>query len=359
MDSEAFNPPASLELSRASRHMEKPAASDPLSVRLASTRENFEAAYGLLAEAVHSEGRSGSHATRLKPTLHCGLPSTRTILAQRSDRVVAAAILVHDTPVGLPLDGAAGHCLGRLRDAGRRIAEVSHFVVNPEYRHDGRDLPMRLYRTLFRLCREAGAHDLLIRVSRRHRPFYEGVLLFQPLNCETDSCPKTALRLDLETVEERYARAYGRLDGPYNLHAFFTESAEEDEPARSRPSEGLTKDLFEEFFARRFGLLKEASPDVLAFFEKRYPGLQSAGSVRRRSPLLGTVPALAPPEGRQTGIPEASLAVLARTLARELRQDGANDLDFIVLATHLLRQVQNPRSGNAPQPSASDPRRRD
>ncbi len=346
MGSEAFNPPASLELSRASRRAEKPAASDPLSVRLASTREDFEAAYGLLAEAARNEGRSGSHATRLKPTLHCGLPSTRTILAHAGSQAAAVGILVQDTSIGLPLDSAAGHCLGMLRSAGRRIAEVSHFVVNPEYRHDGRDLPMRLYRTVFRLCREVGAHDLLIRVSRRHRPFYEGVLLFQPLNCETDSCPATPLRLDLETVEERYARAYGRLDGPYNLHAFFTESAEEDEPARSRQSVGLTKDLFEEFFGRRFGLLKEASPDVLAFFEKCYPGLQS-GSVRRRSPLLGTVPALVPPAGRQAGIPEASLAVLARTLARELRQDGANDLDFIVLATHLLRQVPNPRSGNA------------
>lgn len=317
-----------------------------VSIRLASTREEFEAAYALLAESVRGAGRSGSHAARLKPTLHCGLPSTHTILSKSNHQVAAVVILVQDTPVGLPLDGAAGHCLGKLRDAGRRIAEVSHFVVHPEYRHDSRDLPMRLYRTVFRLCRTAGANDLLIRVSRRHRPFYEGVLLFQPLGCEADSCPKTALRLDLETVEERYARAYGRLDDPYNLHAFFTEGAEEGEPVLSRPSAGLTKDLFEEYFVRRFGLLKDAGPDGVAYLEKCYPGL-GTDSLRLRSPLFRTHPALAPPEGRPAGIPELSLAVLARTLARELRQDGANDLDFIVLATHLLRQIPNPDSGNA------------
>ncbi len=316
-----------------------------VSIRLASTHEEFEAAYALLAESVRGAGRSGSHATRLKPTLHCGLPSTHTILSQSNDQVAAVAILVQDTPVGLPLDGAAGHCLRRLRNAGRRIAEVSHFVVHPEYRRDSRDLPMRLYRTIFRLCREAGANDLLIRVSRRHRPFYEGVLLFQPLGCEADSCPKTALRLDLETVEERYARAYGRLDDPYNLHAFFTEGAEEDDLVRSRSSAGLTKDLFEEFFVRRFGLLKDAGPEGVAYLEKCYPGLRT-GSFRRGSPLFRTLPASVPPEGRPAGIPEPSLAVLARTLARELRQDGANDLDFIVLATHLLRQIPNPQSGS-------------
>lgn len=316
-----------------------------VSIRIASTRGEFEAAYALLAESVRSAGRSGSHAARLKPTLHCGLPSTHTILSQSNDQVAAVAILVQDTPVGLPLDGAAGHCLGKLRDAGRKIAEVSHFVVNPECRRDSRDLPMRLYRMIFRLCREAGANDLLIRVSRRHRPFYEGVLLFQPLGCEADSCPKTALRLDLETVEERYARAYGRLDGLYNLHAFFTEDTGEDEPGKSETSHGLTKDLVEEFFVRRFGLLKEAGPDVVAYLQACYPGLR-ADSCRLRSPLFRTHPALAPPEGRPAGIPEPSLALLARSLARELRQDGANDIDFVVLATHLLRQIPNPDSGH-------------
>lgn len=317
-----------------------------VSTHLASTREDFDAAYALLAEGARGAGRSGSHSTRLKPTLHCGLPSTRTLLASAEGQVAAAAILVQDTPLGLPLDSAAGHCLGKLRNAGRKIAEVSHFVVNPECRRDSRDLPMRLYRTVFRLCRTAGADDLLIRVSRRHRPFYEGVLLFQPLGCESNSCPKTALRLDLETVEERYASAYGRLDDPYNLHAFFTEGAEEGEPVRSRPSAGLTKDLFEEFFVRRFGLLKDAGPDIVAYLEECYPGLRT-DSLRLRSPLFRTHPALAPPKRRPAGIPEASLAVLARTLARELRRDGANDLDFIVLATHLLRQIPTSESGNA------------
>lgn len=315
-----------------------------VSIRLASTREEFEAAYALLAESARGAGRSGSHAARLKPTLHCGLPSTHTILTQSNDQVAAVAILVQDTPVGLPLDGTAGHCLGKLRDAGRRIAEVSHFVVHPDCRRDSRDLPMRLYRTVFRLCRTAGANDLLIRVSRRHRPFYEGVLLFEPLGCRTNACPTTALRLDLETVEERYARTYGGLDGPYNLHAFFTEDADRYESGRSSESHGLTKDLFEEFFVRRFGLLKEANPDDLAYLKDCYPGVGTVRA-RSRSRLFRDLPTLTPPERRPAGIPELSLAVLARTLARELRQDGANDLDFIVLATHLLRQIPNPESG--------------
>lgn len=315
-----------------------------VSIRLASTQEEFTAAYALLAEGARGAGRSGSHSTRLKPTLHCGLPSTRTLLASAEGQSAAAAILVQDTPLGLPLDSAAGHCLQKLRDAGRKIAEVSHFVVNPECRRDSRDLPMRLYRTIFRLCRDAGAHDLLIRVSRRHRPFYEGVLLFEPLGCRTNACPTTALRLDLETVEERYARTYGGLDGPYNLYAFFTEDADRYESGRSSESHGLTKDLFEEFFVRRFGLLKEANPDDLAYLKDCYPGV---GTVRERSRsrLFRDLPTLTPPERRPAGIPELSLAVLARTLARELRQDGANDLDFIVLATHLLRQIPNPDSG--------------
>ncbi|MBI3392870.1 MAG: hypothetical protein HY039_06755 [Nitrospirae bacterium] len=343
MGFETFNPPASPEVTRTSSRAATPAASDPFSIRLASTGEEFEAAYALLAKAVRRAGRSGSHAARLKPTLHCGLPSTHTLLAWAEGQAAAAAVLVPDTPFGLPLDGVAAHCLRGLRDAGRRIAEVSHFVVHPECRHGGRDLPMRLYRTVFRLCREAGANDLLIRVSRRHRPFYEGVLLFQPLDCESHACPKTALRLDLETVEDRYARAYGRLDGPYNLHAFFTSGDERDETAGARPSAGLTKGLFEEFFVRRFGLLKEAGPDVVTYLRACYPGLRTA-SPRSRSPLLETLPAAA----RAGGIPEASLAVLARTLARELRQDGAKDLDFIVLATHLLRQIPDPESGSIP-----------
>ena len=311
-----------------------------ISLVLATSREDFETAYGLLEEA--RTLAPPSQASKLKLSLHCGIPGARTLLIRTEKRTAAVAILVPDSPLGLPLDQGGRLALDRLRAQGRRLAEVSHLAVHPDCRRKGRDLLMHLYRGIFHLCREQGIQDLCVQVSSRHRAFYEGVLLFQPMAADPGNSGTLVLRLDLETAESRYKEAYGRLEGRHNLHVFFTERPRWYGKPPAPGTGGLTPSLFQEFFVRRFGLLQGASRKTLAYLGQCYPGIpMDPGPCT--SPLLDEAIQAQGAGHDVPGIPEPSLALLARTLAREIRRRGGTGRDLLILVNHLLDQVTRDR----------------
>jgi hypothetical protein len=179
-----------------------------LVIRPALSRAELESAYELVYENYRFREYIPANSSRLRLTIFNAFPSTITFVGVLRGEVIATVSLIPDTPVGLPMDEIYHDEVQSLRDAGRRLAEVT--MLADRRLSARRSLTMVL--TLMKLVFDYStlslkATDLCITVNPHHDKFYHEYLLFSPLGGlraypSVSGNPAIARRLDLERVEE-------------------------------------------------------------------------------------------------------------------------------------------------------------
>jgi hypothetical protein len=203
------------------RSVTVPGISRTIRVKIASEREEFEQAFRLVADRYKERGYEAPGAGEYRFTPYHALPGTVTFVAKEGDRVVATLSLVPDNAsLGLPLEALYAEEVGRLRDEGRTLAEVTCLAeegLNP------REF-MRVFSALIRLtCQyhvRRGGDTWVITVNPRHRSYYSKVLGFVPLGpCRSYATvgdhPAEAFYLDVdemrETVPQKHWEIFGEV----------------------------------------------------------------------------------------------------------------------------------------------------
>jgi hypothetical protein len=193
-----------------------------LAVRPALSRAELESAYELVYQIYRSRDYIPPNSSGLRLTIFNAFPNTITFVGVVHDEVIATVSLIPDTPIGLPMDEIYRDEDQALRDAGRRLIEVTMLA---DRRLSGpRSLAMVL--ALMKLVFDYAAlslkaTDLCITINPHHDKFYDEYLLFSPLGGlraypSVSGSPTIARRQDLERVEEEFRRRQ-----PALLHRFF------------------------------------------------------------------------------------------------------------------------------------------
>ncbi len=242
------------------------------SVVVANTQTLREKAFRLVHEIYAGRGYAlkQDEESGLWCTIHHLHPHAMTFLAMKDGQAAGTISIIPDSRLGLPADIIFPERLAALRKDGRRLSEVFSLGVEDRIDHSAIDLTMHLYR----LVHLAAAHlfhntDLVASVMAHHAAFYSKILLFDEVSPDSRQSPKTGeqvvfTRINLETMERRYAEKYGRLKGKRNLRRWFfqNEDAQTLVDWISRNRQPMTADELNYFGARKSHALSEAGADA-------------------------------------------------------------------------------------------------
>ncbi len=182
-------------------------------VRIASTRQEFTSAYGLVYKAYVDRGFIDPHPSAVLYRLSYGLPGTRTFIAvNQNQQVVGTVTLVNDSALGLPLESVYDEEVDELRTQGVRLAEVGSLAVDPIYRRCSVEIFVAVTRFMIQYSHYRELDQLLIAVHPRQQRFYESSFGFEPFGpCRSygfvHGQPAVACRLNMRTVHHTWPRA--------------------------------------------------------------------------------------------------------------------------------------------------------
>jgi hypothetical protein len=241
---------------------------------VANTRQLREKAFKVVHDIYAAKGYA--LAPNLESGLWCTLhhlhPQALTFLALKAGQAAGTVSIVPDSRLGLPADIIFPERLAVLRKDGRRLSEIFSLGVDEGITHSAIDLTMHLYR-LVHLAATRLFHntDIVASVMAHHSVFYSKILLFDEVSPESRQSPKTGeqvifTRMNLETMESRYADRYGRLKGKRNLHRWFFRNDEEQAMVDwiRRNRQLMTAGELNYFGAEKSHALAEAGSDAVA-----------------------------------------------------------------------------------------------
>src|SRR5207249_986101 len=143
---------------------------------------DWDQAFRLVAATYQARGYDPPDAGPVRFTPYHALPDTVTFVAKHGNAVVATLSLVQDnTLLGLPMQSIYASEIEALRQAGRRLVEVTSLA------DAGLDLRefVPVFMTLMRLLSQygisQGADTWVISINPKHRSFYRKVMGFVPL----------------------------------------------------------------------------------------------------------------------------------------------------------------------------------
>jgi hypothetical protein len=102
-----------------------------LEYKIASTREELEGAMSLVYREYMMRGfiLPKYYKSNLRVTLHHAHPDTATFVVLKNKQVLAAATIVPDSPLGLPMDMGYKNETDKLRKDGRKICEAGYLAI--------------------------------------------------------------------------------------------------------------------------------------------------------------------------------------------------------------------------------------
>ena len=188
-------------------------------VKVASTRDEFEQAFRLLACRYQARGYEEPSPKPFRFTPYHVLPESTTFVAKHDAAVVATLSLVPDTALlGLPLEGLYGPEVARLRQEGRRLAEATSLadrgLERPEF--------LAVFTALVRLAIHShlrqGGDSWVITIHPRHAAYYRKALGFVPLGPRrsypaVQDHPAEALLLDVGLLQSNAPTMHRRIFG--------------------------------------------------------------------------------------------------------------------------------------------------
>jgi hypothetical protein len=259
---------------------------------VANTQSLREKAFKLVHDIYLGKG----YALRLESgsglwcTLHHLHPYTLTFLAVKAGQAAGTVSIVPDSRLGLPADIIFPERLAVLRKAGRRLSEIFSLGVDEGIAHSAVDLTMHLYR-LVHLAANRLFHntDIVASVMAHHAAFYSKFLLFDEVFPDSRQSPKTGeqvvfARMNLETMESRYARRYSRLKGKKNLHRWFFQNEDAEAMINWIRSnrQPMSADELNYFGAEKSHALSEAGSETVAVLMEYCEKAETARDQDRR-----------------------------------------------------------------------------
>jgi hypothetical protein len=157
-----------------------PAISCPeIELKIASTREEWEAAFELLYRSYRRAGLCAENSCGFRATKYQLLPTTDIFIAKLEGEVISTVSLVRDSEFGLPMEDVYREEVAERRAAGLRLAEVSCLADRRRdaYRFFG--LFCELSRLMAQLAIKLGIDELVIAVHPRHASLYRRYMAFR------------------------------------------------------------------------------------------------------------------------------------------------------------------------------------
>lgn len=185
-----------------------------ITVKIASTADEWEQAFRLVAQRYSEKGYVSSGEDDLHFTLFHALPDTVTFVAKEGEQVLTTMSLVPDNHVlGLPMESIYAEEIDALRLQGKRLNEVTCLADS--------DLPLRqfvpVFMTMSRLLLQynasQGSNELVIEVNPRHVKFYQKVWGFVPIGPQrscplVQGAPAEAFFMDIHLMRDNAPKTY-------------------------------------------------------------------------------------------------------------------------------------------------------
>lgn len=190
-----------------------------IQVKIASTRDEWEQAFHLVADGYQSRGYEQAGA-ELRFTSYHALPDTVVLVAKAGSQVVATFSLVSDnTLLGLPLEGLYPTEIQEMRRQGRHISETGSLADRNLGPREFMQVFLALMQLAWQHAARQGSETTVIAVNPRHSSYYTRLHGFLPLGPRraydrVQGHPAEALYLDARLmavrVPEMYQRIFGR-----------------------------------------------------------------------------------------------------------------------------------------------------
>lgn len=236
---------------------------DPrLTLKIAETRDELEACFGLLHDAYVASGFMKPDPSGLRVTPYHALPTTTTLCAKFDGEVVGTMSLIREGVFGFPLQAVFDLSAVRTREG--RIAEVSALAVHPAFRKTGGAILFPLMKFMYEYCtRYFDTRHLVIAVNPNKIELYESLLLFERLQQHVvdnydfaNGAPAVGATLDLHRARLDFEALYGRRRERKNLYRYFVETRMPNIEWPTRPYHTtndpvMTPALLDHFFNRR------------------------------------------------------------------------------------------------------------
>jgi hypothetical protein len=226
----------------------------PIEVKIASEMAEWEQAYQLVAMNYRAYGYESPDAGPLRFTNYHVLPETTTFIAKHGLDLVATLSLVTDNYLlGLPLESIYPDEIDQLRQAGRRIVEVTNLADTGLSLREFVPVFVALMRVMTQYALRQNADTLVISVNPRHSAFYRKMMGFVPLGPwraypAVQNHPAEAYLLNVDLLRENAPRMYETILGEWLpadalwaprmslrlVHYFASRSLHTDEPTMRR-----------------------------------------------------------------------------------------------------------------------------
>lgn len=205
-----------------------PGISRDIRVKIASTRDEWEQAFQLVADNYQTRGYEKAGAD-LRFTSYHALPESVVLVAKAGPKVVATLTLIQDNLlIGLPLEGLYRAEVQELRRQGRHIVEAGNLADRDLGTREFVQVFLALMQMGWQYALRNGADTTVVTVNPRHSNFYTRLHGFLPLGPRraydrVQGHPAEAFYLDSHLmaarVPEMHQRIFGRDLPPQALAA--------------------------------------------------------------------------------------------------------------------------------------------
>lgn len=247
-------------------------------VSRAMTLDEYWQAYRLVHDCYIERGYIEPYPGGVRIRSFEAMPEMATFVAKVDGRVVAVTSVLMDSPeLGLPSDRVFGDELRELRDASRRVVEITNLAVHPDYRKTN------VFSELTRCCLTHAMaikyDDLFIAISPEHARFFKEVLLFESHGDKRDYSDTVkdivvGMRLNLRTLQGRTIETDVVLREEAFLHDFYFARNPYHEYVRRWAIRAAgtfcDADLLRELFIIRSGLFGRLSHREMAAVRQRW-----------------------------------------------------------------------------------------
>lgn len=197
---------------------------DRPAVKIAENIDEYKQVFSLVHDSYLRMGYLGTPKPHgMLFGIHTLLPETVIFVAKSYLTVFSTLTEIFDTdPFGLPMDELYREELDGLRSRGRKIVELSALVTPVDFRW--RNVFMYINKMMYQYSISRGVDDLCIAVNPKHARFYKQILLFEDFGPERHypkvNAPAVALRVNMDSIQERLKSIYDGLDFEFDVHAY-------------------------------------------------------------------------------------------------------------------------------------------
>lgn len=196
--------------------------------KLTETREELEGAFAILHDSYVDVGLMKQSPSGLRVTPYHALNSSVTLIGKVGHEIVATLTIITDSKLGLPSDNFID--LSKLRQGGKRIAEISALAIKKKYRGQ---MLFHLLKYMYEWCTNYLSINHLIATlttDTKSYELYESILFFKRIENKIEANyafsnfrPVIAEHLNLDEARELFEKHYSKKKGAKNLYNFFVD----------------------------------------------------------------------------------------------------------------------------------------